>query len=126
MKKIFIILIWCLILTSGKLEASPYCDVNMSSEINGHRWGIWRLVDVPIEGLDNIFHYKEFKTYWYIGFGTFAIIQMSQGTFIVVIIGLIAFIVSILSMRIIRKKKCPEQNDRDGLGSAGAPPSPSS
>lgn len=116
MRRNLTILVWCLMLIAGRLSASPYEDVNWSSDVNGHQWGVWRVVDVPTEGLDNRFTWSGFKTYWYVGFGTFMLVQVSQGTLLAVSVLLVITIVVSASVVLwSRKKKQPEpEHPSDG------------
>ncbi len=77
-----VIVTCCLMLAlATPLKASPYCDIDLSTSLGEGRWGVWRVCDVPPDGVPWLTadSETEFKTYWFLGFGRYVIVQISQG-----------------------------------------------
>jgi LPXTG-motif cell wall-anchored protein len=75
------------------LKATPYSDINVGGWLGDGRWGVWRMRDVPPDGVDWLMtdSSTEFKTYWFLGFGRYVTIRVSQGTAVsLLIIALLA------------------------------------
>jgi hypothetical protein len=109
--KIAIAIVTFAISYSDLLFASPYCDVDATLKINDHRWGLWRVVDMPTRNVDNMFEWEDFKTYWFLGFGAYFVIQVSQGT-LLALTALLALVFVLYLWKLRRTKT--EQVDGEG------------
>lgn len=115
-------------------SASPYRDNFVGLTVARHSWGFWRIVDVPLDPDRRPYAFAapgekiEFVTYWCVGLGPYAMMQVSQGLALS-ILGLTLTLAGIMISRKARKTEpCapPNGGPATSLGSSGVTGGPPS
>jgi hypothetical protein len=101
----------CLVaLVVQSASASPYRDNFVGFTVEGHSWGFWRIVDVPLDPDRRPYAFAaegekvEFVCYWCAGLGPYATVQVSQG----LALSILSLTLVLAGIMIYRKSKKTE------------------
>ena len=93
---------------ASPLAATPYRDIDLSTQVAGARWGVWRVCDLGPEGCNYMGDGDDgvqLKTYWFIGFGRLGVLRIPQSMILLLGIMQLLAIAVVLYCRRRRKRE---------------------